>query len=244
MKVLGTGRKGPAVIVALVGLFLLDCARSRPIHPSQLSEGDFTRLFEATVFIRVVTAGGSTREGSGFIANRDGWIVTSYHVVGASQDALLIEYANGKVSSADVVYGWSARDLAVIVPRQPAHIDPLHLGDSGRLEEGEILFACGIPLGLGRTLTRGTVEGRSAFESDRYIVWEGILADGVSYPGDSGGPVVNDRGKVVGLHLGSVAGRRRAVIPSSLIRRTLVEAQVRAEIRRRQRALESAALTY
>jgi S1-C subfamily serine protease len=205
-----------------------------------LARDNFTQLVEATVAVRVALPGGRTREGSGFIATRDGWVVTSFHVVGTESSLPMLEYANGESSSTEVIYGWPSRDLAVLVPRHPSSIEPLRFGDSERLEPGEVLFACGVPFGLGRTLTRGVVDGRSAFESPRYVVWDGILADGLSYPGDSGGPVVTQDGRVVGVHLGSVSGQRRAVIPISLVRRTLVEARVRAEIRRRRQASENA----
>ncbi len=228
-------------VLALASTTTLNC--SRPDQPTltRLTRESFTRLFEATISVRVALPGGRTREGSGFIATRDGWIVTSYHVVEGEANPYL-GYANGESSSTEVVYGWPSRDLAIIAPRHPPAIEPLRFGDSDRLEPGQTLFACGVPFGLGRTLTRGVVEGRSSFESPRYVVWDGILADGLSYPGDSGGPIVTDDGRVVGVHLGSVSGQRRAVIPISLVRRTLVEARVQAELRRRRRASESASL--
>jgi S1-C subfamily serine protease len=170
-------------------------------------------------------------------------VVTSYHVIGSESISPYLEYASGESSSTEVIYGWPTRDLAILVPRHPPPIEPLRFGDSERLEPGQVLFACGVPFGLGRTVTRGVIDGRLAFESPRYVVWDGILAEGLSYPGDSGGPVVTQDGRVVGVHLGSVAGQRRAVIPISLVRTTLVEARVRAEIlRRRQRATDSAAI--
>jgi serine protease Do len=207
-----------------------------------LTRDGFTRLFQATVSIRVALPGGRYREGAGFVATRDGWVATSHHVVGSDPSAPLLQYYDGSTSSVEAIYDWPTRDLAVIVPRVPPAVEPLRLGDSDRVEPGATLFACGVPFGLGRTITRGVVDGRAAFESPRYVVWDGIVADGPSYPGDSGGPVVDRDGRVVGIHLGSVTGERRAVIPSALIRRTLGEARVRAEIVRRRRARESASL--
>jgi len=88
------------------------------------------------------------------------------------------------------------------------------------------------------------VDGRSSFESPRYVVWDGILAEGLSHPGDSGGPVITDDGRVVGVHLGSTSSLRRAVIPSALVRRTLFEARVRAELTRRRRIRDSASVGF
>lgn len=218
------------------------CTSQAPATPARLTQENFTRLFEATVSIRVALPGGRTREGSGFVATRDGWIVTSYHVVGSESITPYLEYANRQSSSTEEIYGWPNRDLAILVPRHPPSIEPLRFGDSERLEPGQVLFACGVPFGLGRTVTRGVIDGRTSFESPRYVVWDGILAEGLSYPGDSGGPVVSQDGRVVGVHLGSVSGQRRAVVPISLVRTTLVEARVRAQILRRRRATDRASL--
>jgi S1-C subfamily serine protease len=229
-------------LLAMAGVALVGCAPRDPILRSQLSRDDFTLLFSATISIRVALPGRQIREGSGFIATRDGWVLTSLHVVGSDPRGPILEYANGDRSSISEIYDWPTRDLAVIVPRHPPPLEPLRFGDSDRVEAGQMLFACGVPFGLGRIVTRGIVDGRSSFESPRYVVWDGIIADGLSYPGDSGGPVVNGAGRVVGLHLGSLSSQRRAVIPSTLIRRTLIEARVRAELLRRQRTQESASL--
>lgn len=220
---------------------LTDSCASTSTHPTgRLSQNSFQRLYEATVSIRLASPGGFVRHGSGFVATRDGWVVTSFHVLTSTEALPMIEYSTGETSSTEVVYDWPERDLAVVVPRRPPSVEPLRLGDSERLEEGQTLFACGIPFGLGRVVTRGVVDGRSSFESPRYVVWDGILAEGLSHPGDSGGPVVTDDGRVVGVHLGSVSSQRRAVIPVSLVQRTLFEARVRAEIRRRRQERESA----
>ncbi len=216
------------------------CSSAVPAPNGRLSQSSFQRLFEATVAIRVAQPGGRVRHGSGFVATRDGWVVTSFHVLDSTDVLPIVEYANGESSSTEVVFDWPARDLAVLVPRAPAAIEPLRLDDSDRVESGQTLFACGVPFGLGRVVTRGVVDGRSSFESPRYVVWDGILADGLSHPGDSGGPVVNNEGRVVGVHLGSVSSQRRAVIPSALVQRTLFEARVRAEIRRRRQERDSA----
>lgn len=227
----------------LTPTLFLSCAQQRPHNSSQLSRETFTNLFQATVSIHVNTPGSPSREGSGFVATRDGWVVTSYHVAGEDSRIPILEYYDGETSSVETIYAWARRDLVVLVPRHPPAIEPLRFGDSDRVEEGQSLFACGVPFGLGRTVTRGIVDGRSAFESPRYVVWDGIIANGPSHPGDSGGPVVTGAGRVVGLHLGSVSGERRAVIPATLIRRTLVEARVRAELRRRRQINESASLS-
>lgn len=230
-----------AAALALASL-VPGCVSQAPATPARLTQENFTRLFEATVSIRVALPGGRTREGSGFVATRDGWVVTSYHVVGSEAATPYLEYATRQASSTDEIYGWPNRDLAILVPRHAPSIEPLRFGDSERLEAGQVLFACGVPFGLGRTVTRGVIDGRTSFESPRYVVWDGILAEGLSYPGDSGGPVVTQDGRVVGVHLGSVSGQRRAVIPIALVRSTLVEARVRAQILRRRRAVDRASL--
>ena len=208
------------------------------MQPARLEPDAFRRLFEATVSISVDLPDGRTRVGSGFVASRDGWIITSSHVIAPVTGDVTVRYADGEHATVGGIYTWSGRDLAVVMPRQPPEVEPLRLADSGRLSEGDVVFACGVPFGLGRTVTRGIVDGRSVFHSPRYVVFDGILAAGLSYPGDSGGPVVNVDGQVIGVHLGSVSQERRAVVPSNLVRRTLLEARVQAEVRRRQQELE------
>jgi S1-C subfamily serine protease len=233
-----------AVVLSLVGLLSGGCVLARRTTPDRLTENGFRRLFEATVAIRVAQPGGRSRTGSGFVATRDGWVVTSSHVVGEGQVVPILDYASQESSSTDMVFTWRARDLAVIIPRHPPAVEPLRFGDSDRIEPGQALFTCGLPFGLGRVVTRGVVDGRVAFESPRYVVWDGILANGISHPGDSGGPVVTADGRVVGVHLGSVSSERRAVIPGALVKRTLVEARVRAEHRARSRNLYSASARW
>jgi S1-C subfamily serine protease len=194
------------------------------------------------VSIRVSLPDSRTRVGSGFVATSDGWIVTSSHVVSPVTGSVSIGYADGQLATVEEVYTWAARDLAVIVPRRPPRVEPLRLADSTQLAEGDVVFACGVPFGLGRSLARGVVDGRSVLHSSRYLVFDGILAEGLSYPGDSGGPVVAEDGRVVGVHLGSVARERRAVVPSNLVRRSLMEARVHAEVQRRR--LELARVTW
>jgi S1-C subfamily serine protease len=210
------------------------CTRASQIRTARLEPDAFRRLFEATVSIGVDLPDGRTRVGSGFVASADGWVVTSSHVIAPVTGSVTVDYATGEASAVGGIYTWAGRDLAVLIPRAPADVEPLRLADSRRLRAGDIVFACGVPFGLGRTVTRGIVDRRSIFQSARYIVLDGIVAAGFSYPGDSGGPVVNTDGQVVGVHLGSLDPERRAVVPSNLVRRTLVEARVQAEVRRRE----------
>ena len=202
-----------AVALALAVATSSGCARVRQVPSTRLDPEDFRRLFQATVSISVAFPEGPSRVGSGFVVSRDGWIVTSSHVVAPVTGEVTIGYADGATVRAEGIYTWAGRDLAVVVPRNPPEVEPLRLADSRRLRQGDVVFACGVPFGLGRTVTRGLVDGRSTFHSSRYVVLDGIVAEGLSFPGDSGGPVVNAAGAVVGVHLGSVAQDRRAVVP-------------------------------
>lgn len=225
---------GLAVAIAALG----GCARAQLPVTARLEPDAFRRLLESTVSISVELPDGRRRVGSGFVASPDGWVITSSHVVTPVTGAVAVGYSAGGAARVGGLYTWEGRDLAVLMPIEPPDVGYLRLADSRRLEEGDVVFACGVPYGLGRTVTRGFVSGRSTLLSSRYVVFDGILAAGMSYPGDSGGPVVNGDGQVVGVHLGSISHERRAVVPSSLVRRTLTEARVQAELMRRQRELD------
>jgi S1-C subfamily serine protease len=138
-------------------------------------------------------------QGSGFIIDKDGHILTNYHVIA---DARQIEVTlhNRKKYRATIVGTDRSHDLAVVQIKAP-ELTPMVLGDSGNLQVGQKVYAIGNPFGLAGTLTRGIVSSiRSVQEPDGMTIDEAIQTDASINPGNSGGPLLNLRGDVIGIN--------------------------------------------
>ena len=136
--------------------------------------------------------------GSGFILDREGYIVTNNHVVDGA-DQIKVRLANEKEFDAELVGRDPNTDLALIKIAASEDLYPLELGDSDALEVGRWVVAVGSPFGLEQTVTAGIVsaKGRTigAGPYDDFI-----QTDASINPGNSGGPLVNMRGEVVGIN--------------------------------------------
>src|SRR5271165_5342144 len=138
-------------------------------------------------------------QGSGFIIDKEGHILTNYHVIA---DARQIEVTlhNRKKYRATVVGTDRSHDLAVVQIKAP-DLTPMVLGDSGNLQVGQKVYAIGNPFGLAGTLTRGIVSSiRSVQEPDGMTIDEAIQTDASINPGNSGGPLLNLHGEVIGIN--------------------------------------------
>src|SRR5277367_1057200 len=138
-------------------------------------------------------------QGSGFIIDKDGHILTNYHVVA---DARQIEVTlhNRKKYRATIVGTDRSHDLAVVQIKAP-DLTPMVLGDSGNLQVGQKVYAIGNPFGLAGTLTRGIVSSiRQVQEPDGMTIDEAIQTDASINPGNSGGPLLNMHGEVIGIN--------------------------------------------
>ena len=136
--------------------------------------------------------------GSGFIIDRDGYIVTNNHVI-AEADEIKVKLANGDEFDAEVVGRDPKTDLALIKIKDAEDLTPLPLGDSKNIKVGTWVVAIGSPFGLEQTVTQGIVsaKGRSIGSGpyDDYI-----QTDASINPGNSGGPLLNLKGEVVGIN--------------------------------------------
>ena len=138
-------------------------------------------------------------QGSGFVIDKDGHILTNYHVIA---DARQVEVTlhNRKKYKATIVGTDQAHDLAV-VQIKAADLQPMTLGESGNLQVGQKVYAIGNPFGLAGTLTRGIVSSiRQVQEPVGMVIEEAIQTDAAINPGNSGGPLLNWHGEVIGIN--------------------------------------------
>jgi S1-C subfamily serine protease len=138
--------------------------------------------------------------GSGFIIDKEGHILTNYHVIDGARKLEVI-LANKKHYPASVVGADKGHDLAVIQIKAP-NLQPVTLGSSASLQVGQKVLAIGNPFGVfNGTMTRGIVSSiRQVQEPDGTYIDEAIQTDAAINPGNSGGPLLNSHGEVVGIN--------------------------------------------
>jgi S1-C subfamily serine protease len=138
-------------------------------------------------------------QGSGFVFDKEGHILTNYHVIA---DARQVEVTlhNRKKYRATIVGTDKSHDLAIVQIKAP-DLQPMVLGDSTNLQVGQKVYAIGNPFGLAGTLTRGIVSSiRQVQEPDGLVIDEAIQTDAAINPGNSGGPLLNWHGEVIGIN--------------------------------------------
>jgi putative serine protease PepD len=207
----------PAADAAVVSNTLQNAA----LQKSSGSSSSLVSLYKKTspgVVDIVVTTGGSTSddsyyggqqgsqsgkaEGSGFVLDSKGDIVTNQHVVdGAS--AITVKFSNGKTTKATLVGSDEGTDLAVIkVDPSATTLVPLTLGDSSTVQTGQAVFAIGSPFGLTESLSAGIVSatGRQISSPSDRPISNAIQTDAAINHGNSGGPLFDSSGKVIGVN--------------------------------------------
>jgi S1-C subfamily serine protease len=138
-------------------------------------------------------------QGSGFVIDKDGHILTNYHVIAEARQVEVTMH-NRKKYKATVIGTDPAHDLAVIQIKA-ADLVPAVLGDSHNLQVGQKVYAIGNPFGLAGTMTRGIVSSiRPVREPNGATIDEAIQTDAAINPGNSGGPLMNWHGEVIGIN--------------------------------------------
>ena len=139
--------------------------------------------------------------GTGVVIVEDGTILTNFHVISNAQ-RLEVTFFDGLESPALVISTMPENDLAVIKPQKiPDDLQPATMGSSSNLQPGDEVVAVGFPFGIGPSVSAGVVSGLNrSFHPEGKMPMKGLIQfDAAANPGNSGGPLVNLSGEVVGI---------------------------------------------
>ena len=199
------------------------------------SKGNASRNLELTliynntrnsVVLIVVSGPGGDGQGSGFVYDMEGRIITNNHVV-EDADEIQVTFLDGTIVEATLVGTDPYSDMAVIEVEVPEYLlSPVEFAPSSGLLVGEQVIALGNPFGLENTMTVGIVSatGRQMDAPGRYAIIDVIQTDAAINPGNSGGPLLNSEGRVVGMNTAILSETRQFsgigfAIPSDTILR-------------------------
>jgi S1-C subfamily serine protease len=184
----------------------------------------------------IVTSQRGVSNGSGFVVDSRGLIVTNYHVVEQGQ-RVNVRFANGDVRDAEVLGTDRGNDLALIRAKLPKGIGPIVLGDSDAVQPGEVAIAIGSPFGLNQTVTQGIVSAvdRTWQPGSGRVRRDLIQTDAPINPGNSGGPLLNAQGEVIGVNTWIESPVRGSVgvgfaTPINLVRQLLPQLEAGARL--------------
>ena len=140
--------------------------------------------------------------GSGFVWDKDGHIVTNYHVIRSGEKAQVTLFDQSNWDATVVGYA-AEKDLAILKIEAPADVlVPIAVGSSNDLRVGQFVYAIGNPFGLDQTLTTGVVSalGREIESLARIPIRDVIQTDAAINPGNSGGPLLDSSGRLIGVN--------------------------------------------
>lgn len=175
------------------------------VPPEGSIEDVSAKVLPAVVAIQVQNARGAS-EGSGSIISSDGYVLTNHHVIADSQDGRIIVTLNdGSKHEAEYVASDPNTDVGVIRIQDVQDLPVIEFGDSSQLNVGQQVVAVGSPLGLNATVTSGIVSAlnrpvRASQEGGESSLIDAIQTDAAVNPGNSGGPLVDMNGRIVGMN--------------------------------------------
>jgi S1-C subfamily serine protease len=172
---------------------------------------EFSRLFGDRV---------QRGEGSGVIVDPAGYVLTNYHVIRGAQ-RIRVVLSDGRSVSADLL-GYDAPTDLALLQIQAANLIAAEWGDSDELEVGALVWAVGSPFGLQQSITSGilSAKNREGLSNSPYLDF--LQTDAAVNPGNSGGPLVDARGRVIGVNTAIIGESYQGIsfaIPSSAARR-------------------------
>jgi serine protease Do len=181
--------------------------------------------------------------GAGFIVDPEGLIVTNQHVV-ANADRIRVKLHDGQTQAATVVGADNATDLALLKIAANG-LTPLQLGDSDALRVGDSVIAIGNPLEYERSVTAGIVSalGRKVYDAEPFESF--IQTDAAINRGNSGGPLLNKRGEVIGVNT-VIRSDGRGIsfaVPSNVVKRVVTQLRAQGYVVRGYLGLTPVSLT-
>ena len=199
---------------------------SEPVASDGLSAGEvYDQASKSVVEISASGGSQSSAQGSGFVFDDNGHVVTNQHVV-AGASSISVSFWNGVELDAELVGTDPSTDLAVIRVDAPAGLlSPLRIADSSAVDVGDPVLAMGSPFGLEGTITSGIVSAlhREMTAPNNFTITDTIQTDAAINHGNSGGPLLDNRGRVIGVNaqIESESGGSDGVgfaIPSNTVR--------------------------
>ncbi|WP_300547766.1 Do family serine endopeptidase [Roseovarius sp.] len=224
----------PAVVNITTSTMVAQGTGPGPIVPEGSPFEDFFRQFRERQGEGEQRPRRSSALGSGFVISEDGYVVTNNHVI-ESADEIIIEFFSGEELAAEVIGTDPKTDIALLKVKADKPLPFVSFGDSDTARVGEWVLAMGNPLGQGFSLSAGIVSARNRALSGTYDDY--IQTDAAINRGNSGGPLFNLDGEVVGVNTAILSPTGGSIgigfsMASNVVKRVVDQLQEFGETRR------------